>query len=143
MPLRVASTEGLGGTVHLGTNGYLTRGQGICTQAGLVHESFDHLWRSKLGRGQGFSETKAGFAEFHAAKQYRADPELLSDQGVQPHAAGDEVSTSDRQVSRTTMLGGEAFNFLCFNQRDVLTGLLVPIKVPISFGSHTGNNTNG
>ncbi len=133
-------SEGLGGTRDGSANDDFTSGQDVCAKPSLVNESLDHLWWRELSGRQGLAETKAGLAKLHAAKQNRTNLEFLAYQGVESHASGDKVPSSDGQVVRPAVLGDEAFDFLGFDQCEVLARFFMSIEVPIAFDACTGNH---
>lgn len=64
-------------------------------------------------------EARAGFAEFEAAQDHRADLELLVHQRIEPDVAADEVAPAFGGGERDAVLAGQGLERLGLDEGDV------------------------
>jgi hypothetical protein len=132
MPVRVRSSEGLGVTDELCADGQLAAGQSIGSQATSMNPLLDDFGWSQSRRRQRITKPEARLAKFYATESKATHCEGLAYKFVQPHSAGDEVSPTGRQSDSSLVPDGESFDLLCFNERDVLTRLILGVEVAVA-----------
>jgi hypothetical protein len=110
--------------------------QYVSTQASAANPVLYDSRRSESFVTQAVAKKDARLAKLDAAQTHSSNLELHVHEIVQPHASGNNVATSDRQVGEPRVLRAEQLDLFGFHQCDVLTRVDVLSKIPITYDAH-------
>jgi hypothetical protein len=112
----------------------------IGAQSRPGYKALDDCRRREIGPGQGLAKTHARLAKLDAFELDIAYPEFDADKIVEPNASGDEVAVADCPIEFALILSDKRFDLFGFDQGDVLTRLVVSVKVAVTFDAGGGDD---
>ncbi len=107
-----------------------------------MHEVPDDRGGRQLRGSDGVAEAQAGLAKLDPSQPDVADHEFPIDELAQANAPGDEIAAGQRKVVGKPMFTDEGLDLFGFDERDVLTRLVMAAKVSVAFDSCFGDDND-
>ena len=98
--------------------------------------------RRNAGRRQCCAQAQARLTQLDSLDSDFPYPEFDSNEIVEANTSREDVSMGDGKNLLPALLTEEGLDLFDFDQRQVLTRLIVTTKVPIAFDSGTGNDAD-